>query len=625
MDVTVISQTKEQLRRSQRALVDYISSRWEIDTNDPSVNQVTKEYNEITKDLFALEDGGNDPLSVFPVEIWSEIIQWILPADFVNKMKTIQQLMAVSTLWRSLIINEPSFWTQIEACYFVDDYKNIILSLAKTCLERSQAAELHISGTFEDPAWEANLAAIVTPHSHRIKHISASYMYNVDSTRASRLPSLFPTTPALKTILFLLGEMSMDSLYMSSIINFIQRNPQLMDIGIVCHEMLQPELLPNLTHITLRCEASQAISTLRKLPKLRSVSFCHMELQTRVAHIEKKTLPWTELTYIQHNYAVGISLLGLLRTTLRNLYLNVDALHLRHLMEALGYLIVLDAASLSLDLGDLSPLLLRSLLEETIKERSNLRELRVYSSSDLETEDFLFGDDAKRFWDWLLLRTPNTEKLSLPFVLRSTMVTLTNLPKLRQFCCESVILYKISEFECCSMLQDLNLECGAEALLMLSSETTRTLGITLREAHPIEFRASRWPNLSVLSLRLFFDFTSEPITLDLPSLSEINVDGTLQVATAVIHSLACDQNKVPCLESLSFTGSNPELDILFILLERRLLSPDLKPLGRLTISKAISSHVLSLLVDRIRGLFTARPTLFELSVDARARNILDNR
>ncbi|CAG7854310.1 SubName: Full=Uncharacterized protein {ECO:0000313/EMBL:CCA70912.1} [Serendipita indica DSM 11827] len=630
MDTVVVSE-EEQLRLDQQALVEQLASHWETATDSQNLQHVMNEYNETVMSLSALEKRRRvDPLSVLPVEIWSEIIKDVLPpsiTSFLAKMKTLQQFMAVSTHWRRLIIHEPSFWTQIDTYHFYLNSKKFHTPLIKLCIERSQAAELSICGTFEDPAWEANLGTVITPHAHRIKEIILVRIYNRDSARATRLLSLFPITPVLKALTVQLphDEISQDSAYVCSIRHFIHQNPQLTDIRGACHALLQPDSLSSLSRISLKCEATQAIPVLRKFPRLRSVTFHDLWPPPRPQPCDtNEPLPWTKLKYTQLNHGVGIFLIGLLRASLRDLHLKVDALHLRDFMEALGYLAVLEMLTLFLDLGNLSPLLLRSVLDEPVNEYSNVRKVDVFSTYYHRIAmDSRFGTDPETLWNWLLLRIPNTEALFLPFAFQSTMVSLTNLKKLRRFYCGSVILYHLREVDSCSSLQELNLQCGAVTFLMLSSETVRKLAITFTEVHPIEFLAFKWPSLTTLNLRLAFESTSEPITFHLPQLREIEVDGRLQPVTAVTRSLACDAHKVPCLEHILFPRWYPELDLLFILLERRLLSSDLKPLMRLTISKSIPSGILSLLVERIQGLFTARPTLFDLSVDVHAKAVLD--
>lgn len=122
MERAVASHKKEQLRQHQRALKQQLSGLWEANTDDLNQHLGVVRYNETTRDLLVLEDGGKDPLSVFPAEIWPDIIKAVLPPEldfFLEKMKLLQRFTMVSTRWQRLIINEPGFWTQIDAYYSI--------------------------------------------------------------------------------------------------------------------------------------------------------------------------------------------------------------------------------------------------------------------------------------------------------------------------------------------------------------------------------------------------------------------------------------------------------------------------------------------------------------------------
>lgn len=311
-----------------------------------------------------------------------------------------------------------------------------------------------------------------------------------------------------------------------------------MDIREVCHAMLQPASLPNLSRISLKCEATRAIPTFQEFSNLRIVSFLGSSHRQELKPFKDKPLPWTGLTYFQRNYEVSIQLLGLLRTTLSYLWLNVDVACLRDFTEALAYLSVLETLHLFIELKGLSPSLLQSILDSPVRGQSNVRKVDVVSICNPWTvmSGHPFHGDPKTFWDWLLLRISNTEELRLPFVLESTMVSLRNLRKLRRFYCGYTILYHLREIGFCSSLQELTLECGAVTFLMLSSETVHKLAITFTEAHAIDFLALKWPSLTTLKLRLTFEYTSEPTTFDLPQLREIEVDGWPQSATVGHYS-----------------------------------------------------------------------------------------
>ena len=638
------SWTEEQLEQRQRALAKRLSRNWEATTASLDRHQATIEYNRITRTLLALRDRRVDPLYTFPVEIWLHVIKELLfmsHVTFMQRMRVLHQLTAVSTRWRRLLIHEPSLWTQIDTYCTKSHSIQRLTSLVRLCVERSQEAELSVTGFFEDPSWQTNVGHIVLPHMKRIRELVCSYSLDPYVLQSTRLPSLFPTTPALRTLVVKSMNIqgAQTSHHLRSIQEFVQRNPQLTEIQGVYDGMLQPDSHPELSRVTLQCEATQILPILQKLPKLRTVSFHPIWPHPKAQSFDNVPLPWTRMVYKQRNYGSVIRLLGQLRSTLRELHLNIDAQHLRRFLETLQHLKALENLTIELEIEDGSTLLFQSLIGDPPTGHSNVREVKIcVGMSSVQTlMERRFTGSPKTFWDWIFMCVPNTETFTLPFVYQSNMVSLTSLPNIRQLHCQAPIRYRLHEVNRCSNLQDLTISCGTLSFPMLSSASVRKLDITFAETHPIAFSATKWPNLTVLYLRLAFDFTKEPITFDLPSLQQIIVHGKLQTVTTVTNSLASHQHSVPYLYHISFPYWYPEMDILFILLERRLLSTDiesrtvdrkplpmnLEPLKRITISKAIPPHILSLLMDRVQGLFTPRPPLAELSVGARAKNVFD--
>ncbi|CAG7854308.1 SubName: Full=Uncharacterized protein {ECO:0000313/EMBL:CCA70910.1} [Serendipita indica DSM 11827] len=607
--------TEEQLLRRQ-VLAERLSRVWHIGNLNLDRNQLTLEYNDITRKLLALNDRRVDPLFTFPVEIWLQIINEILCQDTLwRRIKALQQLTAVSTRWRRLLTCEPSFWTQI-------DTSNASLQrLIMLCIERSRETEISVKGYFEDSAWRINMGPIIVPHSKRIRKLVCCY-WTCSTGRPTRLLELFPATPALKSLVMHLEHITTgdSTTYSRSVGEFIQQNPQLADIQGASLGMLQPDSHPQLISVSLGCEATQMIPILQTLPNLRSVSFCPMEHHGGPQSFDSVSLRWTEVSYLQRNFSEGIRLISQMRSTLRQLHFSVDAQHLRSFLETIISLKSLEILKIELVVTEISSLLLYPLIDDPPVGDSSVREVKVVLLPPVRSAmERKFRGDAQTFWDWLFSCIPNTETLSLPFVYQGTMVPLVKLQNLREFCCPTPIRYRLHEFERCCHLRELNIHCATLTFHMLSSETVRKLTITFTETYPIAFWDFMWPSLTDLDLRLAFDSTDKSITFDLPILRSITVHGKLQPVTAVTKSLACDAYKLPSLEQLSFPHWYPELDILFILLERRLLSRKLTPVLRLTLTDAIPAHIRLPLVDRVHGFLTSRPTLFEFSLDARAQ------
>ncbi|PVG03994.1 hypothetical protein CPB86DRAFT_694425 [Serendipita vermifera] len=136
-----------------------------------------------------------------------------------------------------------------------------------------------------------------------------------------------------------------------------------------------------------------------------------------------------------------------------------------------------------------------------------------------------------------------------------------------------------------------------------------------------------WPALEVASLQSHFSrltgasFSSlRKITLrSVPYSRKLDANITL-----FIKEIAEEVGRYPCLEEIHMDEC-PDWDILMIMLERRniLASHDIQPITRLSLPTTCPPSISQLLPGLLAGKWVQRPSNFELSHAANAKDILN--
>ena len=92
----------------------------------------------------------------------------------------------------------------------------------------------------------------------------------------------------------------------------------------------------------------------------------------------------------------------------------------------------------------------------------------------------------------------------------------------------------------------------------------------------------------------------------------------------MIHHLATHPSELPLLDTLELS-SCPEWDILFIMLEKRLLvQPNtIKPIERIVFHRVIPSTLKRALALLLTGHIVSRPSNYELSMQGNLNMLLD--
>ncbi|CAG7855007.1 SubName: Full=Uncharacterized protein {ECO:0000313/EMBL:CCA77715.1} [Serendipita indica DSM 11827] len=165
-------------------------------------------------------------------------------------------------------------------------------------------------------------------------------------------------------------------------------------------------------------------------------------------------------------------------------------------------------------------------------------------------------------------------------------------------------------------LQSLQLRTDFTIISNLHCDTVEIL-----DAHLVHYwrwrctlSSAKWPRLRSLKLRRE-GAEKINIRLEFLELEELVIEG-FSIISAVLYSLARHPTDLPCLQRLSLRGDEVEWDMLFIVLEKRILAQKdgVSPLDTLEIHGRISPFLQYDLINLVGGRLFNRTTNYELSV-----------
>ncbi|CCA76915.1 hypothetical protein PIIN_10898 [Serendipita indica DSM 11827] len=229
----------------------------------------------------------------------------------------------------------------------------------------------------------------------------------------------------------------------------------------------------------------------------------------------------------------------------------------------------------------------------------------------------------------LLLRmSPRLESLSLSRyrVNKLDFIEIDKLKELRKmhlFDCGSIFEPNTTRHMLvCPKLETVRISGSIASLNILASSSTSELDyghITLESSPIIEITGRDWPSLR--SLRLSMDST--PTLCGLDSLRQLSLWSQSLVSTMILY-LAMHPSELPLLDTLGLYAC-PEWDILFIMLEKRLLTQTygIKPLENLIFDRAILATIKNSLASLLAGHILPRPSNYELSMQGNLDIFLD--
>ncbi|CCA76804.1 hypothetical protein PIIN_10790, partial [Serendipita indica DSM 11827] len=174
----------------------------------------------------------------------------------------------------------------------------------------------------------------------------------------------------------------------------------------------------------------------------------------------------------------------------------------------------------------------------------------------------------------------------------------------------------------CPKLEMVQISGPTNALNSLGSSSARELDyeFAAMESSPIiKITGQDWPSLRSLTLSM----DSTPTLCGLDSLRQLSLWSQSLVTTMILY-LAMHPSELPLLETLDLHAS-PEWDILFIMLEKRLLTQTygIKPIENLIFDRAISTRIKHSLASLLAGHILPRPSNYELSMQGNLELFLD--
>ncbi|CAG7849130.1 SubName: Full=Uncharacterized protein {ECO:0000313/EMBL:CCA76426.1} [Serendipita indica DSM 11827] len=331
----------------------------------------------------------------------------------------------------------------------------------------------------------------------------------------------------------------------------------------------------------------------------------------------RHSLGWQELEIRQVPWRVTCQLLSRC-TCLVSLTLTIDWRETPALVKLIPRLAVLEHIVIEL-VWDTSPHTLVISNEDT-KEETRIRTIGLVLDSHTSrmdiTTDILLP---------LLRMSQHLESLRLSNT-RLSKLTLTEIDKLKRL--QKLVFngceYELASNETRHILASPNLEIvelrgSIDIFESLGSTTASELYCELMPSttenipEAIKVSEQEWPSLSVFSLGT--GATTKVYDIGLVNSLERLTLSSRSIATATIHYLAIHPTELPLLDTLELYTC-PEWDILFIMLEKRLLvqTSNVKSIERITFNRDPPPTIKQPLARLLAGHIVSRPSNYELSM-----------
>ncbi|CCA67335.1 hypothetical protein PIIN_01166 [Serendipita indica DSM 11827] len=569
-----------------------------------------------------------DPLETLPSELWTQIIKMAVEDDHAS-VTLIAPMCRVSRTWLRLITNEPSFWTTIHTYVPIDGSLERIKAQVSMNLRRSSSLDLDLYVDFHTETWKQHFAPIISPHAGRVKKVVALPPVFSELLPVSYEEGLLSVPfPNLK-ILEWHGLLS--CVYTTHIWPLLRGSPRLEELkGALFMEVhASNNLFPCLRSLELDVGLMQVMPTLERMELLRSVKLTSRSKPPPPIGPQTcsrgSPLRWIHLDYSLPDTHLCEMLIGRLGSSLRELAMALDVDNLSSICASLGVLTNLEAFTCQIrcarGVKPLSPSSSPSLPVRYCKV-----DIR-YAVPDTDWDADVRDDPALEvFLASFLLHFPLLETLSVITWSQPCKIFLDAYPQLRSvdtgpdivpFCRPQSHLPNLRVMKVACNVGNINNNAypNVERLkLRFAMDAWRsTENSPFRRLYLV-----RWTCLAVLYLEMRCYMQEASIRFDLPALRILRISARGDISTFICCQLAMQCETTPSLQQVEFVDNYPEWDVLFITLERRILSQfePVKIINTLSFPGYPPNFCLASLVDRLKGLLTPRPTSFELSVYA---------
>ncbi|CCA72502.1 hypothetical protein PIIN_06439 [Serendipita indica DSM 11827] len=551
-----------------------------------------------------------------PNELLIVIIQKAAWVGYPGYHRELLVLSLVNRRWAGLILRTQYFWNRV---YLKDNIEDLE-PMTAVILELSGDSPLELTYYAESDVIR-KVAHLIRPHLHRITRLEVLQHYGQSDHGTD---PFFPHTvfPSLRNIL-------------------TQHIPPKSIVACLSHH----EVLAPYKHLI---EGDGFFVELKVTEKNR-VSF--RSTVTSVANIQRlEDIPTLECVSIYGGYELSRDLSTAVKETRRHLgwkTLFISRFPWKRIRGILGRCTSLISLAL-MDIDQIAALELTQMIPRlTFLEDISIQFIEVPMS---ETPVMPVGEDVSHetkiqtmhlrlrpgipnmtitgdILHLLLRMSPRLESLSLSGyrVNKLDFIEIGKLKELRKidlFDCESISEPNTTRHMlACPKLETVRISGSIDALDSLASSSASELDyrLEMRASPRIEINGRDWPSLR--SLRLFMDST--PIMCGLNSLRHLSL-WSQSLVTTTIPYLAMHPSELPVLETLDLHAC-PEWDILFIMLEKRLLTQTygIKPIENLIFDRAISTRIKHSLASLLAGHIFPRPSNYELSMQGNLELFLD--
>ncbi|PVG03931.1 hypothetical protein CPB86DRAFT_821953 [Serendipita vermifera] len=598
-------------------------------------------YNEIVDSINTLYDSSrSDPIDKLPPELFAEIIRDAV--DNVSRQMEIKDFLSsltlVSTRWRGFITSTPVYWTSISLDYNRPD----TFSSTRTFLKLSGDLPVTLSLTYYVTMENSIIWQELVKNRHRITHLDYRHgLYEMDqdkfeATFRSCMRTLSPL-PALKS---LVNNNSGPSFRCAVTQYALDICPNLTETcGLDLNKKsIQRLMLRGCKSIWVEQKLEAVWPLLEANPSLSEVQCPERLREKRTSPIISDHLNWNSLFmgHINLPLAIGITekmtQLAELKvegyfSTLVQLLTNTHRLfRLRELQLTLA----IDGPmpneeDLPISFSSNSAVIKLCLcleskenddLSASENDRSPFEPGRVHKIKEFAGL-VIQGLPAIRDLSLILHRSPQISRLNHLF----DIGVLENLLYLQYLYLSSNLPIDPSELPPCDTI---DLSCRDQKdFIHLSSRKTRHLQVSCpiwKVDQTLEDKS--WPFLETLSIPVCLLLNSQK---GFPHLREITIDSSyLGSVTEFCRDLALYPELCPALEGLCLDEC-PEWDILFIMLERRLVSGvnGATALKWISLRGDTPRSILIYICKILGGWLPERPSNFDLSLLSKADVLLD--
>ncbi|KAG8758385.1 hypothetical protein FRC14_000154 [Serendipita sp. 396] len=608
--------------------------------SDEELSRLKDGFNQFMDDFVLAPYGRrSDPFKRLPPELFIAIITQVTSPQY-PYIDRLLELTLVSRSWQTIIVSTPSLWTDLHLDSRDTPDMDIKLHLALH-LSKHSALTMHVSSL---DVWKA-VESLIQAHRARVTnmHINPDHRYSVIAPHRSisRMYPLFDQIGYLPGLQFIrLGisyDFGVNDAFVDALIRFVNQNPHIERLSgaPLVHKFLDHPARKILTNIDTPLDLSSVLPYIDSMPAVQSASFQDKKLlPIKAYHMKERLTPvptgplkWT--SFISSGKLFH-PLLPPISKTLVTLKLDICICDACPLLKSLSNLVVLNEVILTVQLQEDYPTdpaaamllqcpaqILRIQLQEQVTLAGRL------SIGDIQRWYPRFVTDIFSVFSMV-------QKLSVYTSFRSSMgleiIPSNELRYLKSLSFNLEPYHTTQSLQFPSTLRTLAIGINSHNLEGIHSETVEVLSLQSRSRTTPKLNLSHWPALCFLDARpgiFSVDWSNDR----LHNLQKIRFYGTTistwDYTTQFCCDLALHPEAIPCLDSLIFQHEFPELDIVFILLERYNFRKQLGSSRIRQLRLMGPSDLIAPLKKICDGKFTDRPPNHEISWVGNIDMILD--